>query len=246
MKLLYSSTTKKFKVRFVSKGDTFVYGKRRYEVMWPPKQIEEKDAIKDVHAAIEAYEKLAQENPILRQTEIISTAIQNFFIRLGEIDQFQVEREELFEHAIYDIRHRWRHIIPEFYEFSKEENPLENKQLIKEINDKLRKAANHLSIAFRQEDNILFLGDLEPKELEIICEELDANKQTHYDILIAPHHGTHWHEKMKQLKCDYALASIGSSLVCNIKQEELSTISKCFLRTDCYGSINIHKKNILS
>lgn len=246
LKLLYSSSTKKFKVKFVSKGDTFVYGERGYEVIWPPKQIEENDAIKDVRAAIDAYEKLAQENPLLRQTEIISIEIRNLLIRLGEIDQFQVEREELFEHAIYDIEHRWRRIIPEFYEFSKEENPLDNKQLIKETNDKLRKAANHLSIAFRQEDNILFLGDLEPKELEIICEELDADKQTHYDILIAPHHGTHWDKKMKQLKCDYALASIGHSLVHNIKQEELSTISKCFLRTDCYGAINIQKKNILS
>ena len=246
LKLLYSSSTKKFKVKFVSKGDTFVYGERGYEVIWPPKQIEENDAIKDVRAAIDAYEKLAQENPLLRQTEIISIEIRNLLIRLGEIDQFQVEREELFEHAIYDIEHRWRRIIPEFYEFSKEENPLDNKQLIKETNDKLRKAANHLSIAFRQEDNILFLGDLESKELEIICKELDANNQTHYDILVAPHHGTHWDEKMKQLKCDYALASIGHSIVHNIKQEELSSISKCFLRTDCYGAINIHKKNILS
>lgn len=246
LKLLYLSSTKKFKIKFVSKGDTFVYGERGYEVIWPPKQIEENDAIKDVRAAIDAYEKLVQENPLLRQTEIISIEIRNLFIQLGKIDQFQVEREELFEHAIYDIKHRWRRIIPEFYESSKEENPLENKQLIQETNDKLKKAANHLSIAFRQEDNILFLGDLESKELEIICKELDANNQTHYDILVAPHHGTHWDEKMKQLKCDYALASIGHSIVHNIKQEELSSISKCFLRTDCYGAINIHKKNILS
>ena len=245
--LLYKQGTKNFTVRFVSKGDTIVYGKRKYEIVWPPKQLDEKDVIKDVRAAIDAYEKLAQESPIFKQAENVSLKIQYLFGQLADMNNQQVfEKRESPDDTIRDIDSTLLQLTLELHDSSKEENLLDNKQLIKEINDKLRKAANHLSIAFRQEDNILFLGDLEPNELKIICEELDANKQTHYDILIAPHHGTHWDDKMKQLKCDYALASIGHSLVHNIKQEELSTISKCFLRTDCYGAVNIHKKNILS
>lgn len=246
--LLYKQGTKNFTVRFVSKGDTIVYGKRKYEIIWPPKQLDEKDVIKDVRAAIDAYEKLAQDSPLFKQAENVSLKIQYLFGQLADLNNKKVSerRGESSDDTIRDIDSGLLQLTLKLHELQNEENPLEDKQLIQETNDKLKKAANHLSIAFRQEDNILFLGDLESKELEIICKELDANNQTHYDILVAPHHGTHWQEKMKQLKCDYALASIGHSLVHNVKQEELSSISKCFLRTDCYGAISIHKKNILS
>ena len=248
LNLLHSQSKIKFKIHYVSKGDIITYGKRRYEVLWPPCQLEEKDAVKSVVIAVEAYEKLREKYPIFLHTESIGNELQNMFDQLTNYEHQQPTRnDDIIETALHRIMDSaWRLREEQLCVLPEEKLALDDDDLFKETNDKLRKAANHLSIAFRQEDNILFLGDLEQQELEIVCGELQAKGQTRYDILIAPHHGTHWHKNMEYLKCDYALASVGSDLVTNIKMQELALISRCFLRTDCYGTINIQNKQILT
>ena len=245
--LLRSRGGLNFKVHYVSKEDNIVYGKRRYEVLWPPCQLEEKETINSVTKAVESYETLKEKYPILKHTEAIGYEMQNMFDLFSKYEhQQQLVNDGILEEAFYRIMGSFRMLEGERYDSPEEKLAFESDELFKEANDSLRKAANHLSIAFRQEDNILFLGDLEERELGIVCAELIEKEQTRYNILIAPHHGTHWHETMKHLKCDYALASVGNDLAKTIKISELSSISRCLLRTDCYGEINIQSKQILS
>ena len=100
--------------------------------------------------------------------------------------------------------------------------------IYKNFNDALRNATNRLSIAFRQEDNVLFLGDLEKKELRCVSNNLKTQQQLYYDCLVAAHHGTHWHKAMKDLHCKVCLVSAGNSLVSKIKKEYKSISSSLY------------------
>ena len=53
--------------------------------------------------------------------------------------------------------------------------------IVQKANESLRGAANRLSIAFKQSDNLLFLGDLEAKEIGQVVKQLKkASNLTHF------------------------------------------------------------------
>lgn len=248
--LLQSYNSTKFEVQYLAQGDLFIYNKRKYDVIWPPQKLDDNNTISCVKDAITAYEELKKKYPDMEYIERMTSCMIGTWRKFADkdapdkIDMFDTEYEvETFRkcyarlHAISNKRHKEYNDSGFLFDLDDE--------LVKNANQKLRTAANHLSIAFRQEDNILFLGDLEKQELEIVCKDLNQKDMVRYDSLIAPHHGTHWHDNMKYLICDYVLISIGTDLIKNIELTNLSSISRCLLRTDCYGSILIEKKHIL-
>ena len=95
---------------------------------------------------------------------------------------------------------------------------------------------------FRQDDNILFLGDLESREINSVVTDLVNNNNIVYDILIAAHHGTHWHSSLNAIEVDICLVSIGQTLKKRIRYE-YKTISNKLVRTDEWDDIVITKRN---
>lgn len=107
---------------------------------------------------------------------------------------------------------------------------------VREANSKIRRAANHLSLAFRSVDNsILFLGDLESPEIKELRHDIQGKE---YYSLITPHHGTHWNSTLSRVHSEYALSSVGPRLVRNVRIE-FDNISNMHYKTFCSGDIQV-------
>lgn len=203
--------------RPVSKGDIIVCGNRKYEILWPPKVLTDEEVLTDIRRAVSDFEEAKKSD---RRLEEI---YHNIYNKYSERD---INSVDIIEHS---------EPIP--YEFEGELS-----EIVKKANKSLRKAANRLSISFRQDDNILFLGDLEKHEIECVVSDLVHNHNICYDILIAAHHGTHWDSSITSIKAEICLASIGQTLRKHMKYEYKS-ISNKLVRTDEWGDIRITKRN---
>ncbi len=108
---------------------------------------------------------------------------------------------------------------------------------IEKINGEIKGVCNHLSLAFFETNKrILFLGDLEKNEIAKICDKLESKGISNFEILITPHHGTHWHDRLKNLKFEYSVSSIGDNLTRYFKQQFLCVSQHCLL-TSCFGDL---------
>jgi len=100
--------------------------------------------------------------------------------------------------------------------------------ITEEVNRSLRNIFNKLSLAFRYDGNLLFLGDLEGEQLGIICRELISKNYLNYEIIIAPHHGTHKSKLLEKLSSVYYVSSVGKNLIKSVKYDigkRISSIS---------------------
>lgn len=210
---------KPLKFKAVSKGDIVVCGKRKYEILWPPKELTEEEALTDIRNAIRDFDEAKESDEQLRE---IYLRVNSRYAEIEDINQIETK-------SINDING--------LTEFSGELS-----EVVQKANKSLRKAANRLSVAFRQDDNILFLGDLESNEINFVVADLVSNNNVVYDILIAAHHGTNWHRSLEGINVDICLISIGQTLKSKIKYEYKS-ISNKLVRTDEWGDIIITKRN---
>lgn len=202
----------------VAKGDIIICGRRKYEILWPPTELKEKETLKVINTAIRDFEKAKEEDETLRRI------YERIYERYSNSNLNELSEND------YDDN------------LSQNENTHDFPEIIKRANDSLRKAANRLSVAFRQDDNILFLGDLEEKEIDTVVSNLDEESNNIYDIIISAHHGTHWGDSLYMLEADICLASIGDTLQKHIAYEYIDICNK-FVRTDECGSIRITRKN---
>jgi hypothetical protein len=217
--LVNNLNNKKVKIHALSKGDKIKVGVNEYEILWPPKVIDDKSITKDIANAIKDFESAANEDRKLK----------NIYDNLADLTL-----ESLFE----EPRILEKRVIIE------EKAEVQNK-LVKEANNSLRKAANRLSIAFKQSDNLLFLGDLENKEIKQVVSGLQLTNDDYFDIIVSAHHGTHFHKNLLTIKSDITLASVGSTLKRNLKPGYRS-ISTKFVNTFDHGDIVLRKRFVIS
>lgn len=204
--------------RAVSKGDIVVCGNRRYEILWPPKELTEEETLTDIRNAIRDFKEAKESDDLL-----------------GKI--YQMINQKYAERDINNLNTDERNDEIPLNDFE-----VELSEVVQKANKSLRKAANRLSIAFRQDYNILFLGDLESREINSVVTDLVRNHNVIFDILIAAHHGTHWHRSLESIETDICLASIGQTLKSKIKYE-YKRIANKLVRTDEWGDIVITKRN---
>jgi hypothetical protein len=106
-------------------------------------------------------------------------------------------------------------------------------------NAALRKAANHLSVVFCEGDKLLFMGDLESSEIHQVCSDLSGQGRSAFDVVIAPHHGTHWHRDLAGIHAKIVAASAGRRMARHFKHGQLKAMSKQCYSTWANGSIPI-------
>ena len=211
-----------FTYRPVSQGDLISAGGSYIEILWPPTTID-KLTLETIRKAIKDFEKARNEDEILNRIyERVNQVefVQKYFVQ----DEVRIYKENNLESVDLDS----------YEQFLERDIPESTKQ----ANESLRKAANHLSLAFRYNNQILFLGDLEANELRRISNDLLTKKQTHYLIIITPHHGTHWHKNLSNLSAIYAISSVGEGLFPKIKTQFRKIANIC-LYTYANGEIEI-------
>jgi beta-lactamase superfamily II metal-dependent hydrolase len=207
----------------VCKGEVHSIGHVDYEILWPPQEISEETALSEIRNAIKDFNDACEKDELLKNiySEIKKYSLEDYFKNYEE-------RSERGKSMTDDI-------------YIEEEKKIEQEKMsetIDKANKSLRSAANRLSVAFRQSDRLLFLGDLEEEEIEAVTIELIKGKKTSYEIIIAAHHGTHWHDNLLKFNSHLCLASVGQRLRSKIEPKYRLLCNK-FLKTDDLGDIFI-------
>lgn len=205
-----------FKYKPLSKGDVINIGETSYEVLWSPTEIDEKEDTSGViKKAINDFNKAMEEDKRLNELyeRVKSEGLFRRYFEEG-LQKYPKENDNERENTHVSMNS----------EYKEKELPA----VVKNANKSLRKAANHLSLALLGGDGLLFLGDLESQEIKkVIGDLITAGKKKFY-TLVTPHHGTHWDNSLKNIKCIYSITSNGRRLCSHIKPEFKGISRKSF------------------
>lgn len=239
----------------LSSGDVFSVGGLNFKVIWPPKTIikSESNIQKRVIVFIEEFRKFLESNP----------EIKDIYDELTENINTKEYLEEHSDDRFTDGKSNKGSNIPDCWETKSEERCRKEmeikariekliknldegtKKSLKSFAERFRKITNSLSLVFFSEDNfILFLGDLENKDIGMVGKELLQSRKTKFDILITPHHGTHWNDVLFNFRFTFALSSNGSKLYKKFRRE-FCEISKCSISTHLISE-DVHFHHIRS
>lgn len=209
----------RFQFRPISRGDRILVDNTPFEVLWPPRQVDQGNR-GVIQRALESFRKALEEDEILRQQydEVRESGLVEPYL---DGTATMCEPADDAEEDAGDYRRDLR-------EYRAEELP----QSVKAANEGLRRAANHLSIALAQCDNILFMGDLENSDIPQVVDYL-GRRRNYFHLLVTPHHGTHWHSDLGNIRCAYSVSSNGTRSHAR-KKDAFKYISSWSLNTyDC-------------
>jgi beta-lactamase superfamily II metal-dependent hydrolase len=220
---LFSRINKKpFTYRSLSAGETFSVSGSEFQVLWPPRAISDNSTIKVIREAISDFDTAIEEDEELRSI-------------------YKRFEEDGLLNAYFGEGQRERTIEPRTEELERGENfpsPPELKPSTIAANESLRAAANRFSLSFREDNRLLFLGDLEERELKQVVADLEDEHARRFQLLITPHHGTHWHPALSKLSCYFALSSVGPRLFKNLRPQ-YREISEQWFITYLDGTIDL-------
>lgn len=223
--LLSKLNFNEFVYRSLSKGDEININGTHYEVLWPPRTIDEESTLKVIKNALYDFQDAAEEDEILRH--ILERVGESGEMRPYTEEEGQVELPGYFDRNDYS-RMDYRSPV--------DENSLPEKT--RKANASLRKAANHMSLAFHEDNKFLFLGDLEKHEIKEVVGTLIDKERTKFFITVTPHHGTHWHDSLQGIQTFYAISSVGPRLF-RYLSPKYKSISDTVLYTHLNGDIEI-------
>ena len=209
-----------FEYKPLSKGDIVNINGSVFEVLWPPAVIDNERTLSIINKAIEDFEKAVEEDGETRELYNIVKREGIFRIYLEEESRKRELKE--FNNKYINTRYQ-RGELPE---------------VVKKANKSLRRAANHLGLAFFEDNRFLFLGDTENFEIKQIVDDLKSKGRRNFYIFITPHHGTHWNNSLYKIRCIYSISSNGNKL-CSKMSPHFKEISKISLATWTNGDIII-------
>lgn len=205
-----------FRHRPLSKGDFINISGSGFEVLWPPAVIDDKRTLSVMRKALQDFERaLEEDEETSRLYDLIREEGLWVYLEGGESEKIKE----------YD-----RHTFP-----VRKERKLP--PIVKKANKSLADAANHMSLALCENNRFLFWGDVDGFEIKQIADELMSRGRKDFYIFIAPHHGTHWHSSLTNLRCVWSVASNGKKLFPRMKPFKF--ISKKALATYVNGEIII-------
>lgn len=203
--------------QFLSAGEQINIDGSCFEVLWPPRTLDDNTALKKVKRALKDFDTALQEDDKLK--------------RLHD----KVQKSTIVKDYLIGERRAFKPIQPERQSASALE-PTELPEATKKANQSLRAAANHMSLAFYEDNRFLFPGDLEEHEISEVANNLAEKGRTHFLATIAPHHGTHWHNDLGRIETEYVVSSVGKQLIQKIRPELKSFGRRC-LATYSNGDI---------
>lgn len=250
LSLMQKLSRTEFKYQPLSQGDVVPFNDgSSITVLWPPKLWYEKETPRAVRKAIEDFEKALKEDPLLK--EIVDTLYaRQELSESSALDQgghlkplTDYEKQKDAENSAVDRCGHAKFFTSQEYKRLLRTEPIP--ECTRKANNSLRKAANHFSLAFRLnsaqcwEGDLLFLGDLEKCEINKVVQYLKVSSRSQFTALLTPHHGTHWHESLRQIKATLSITSVGPSLVNKVKRQ-FAEISKLHLITEEYGHVKLY------
>ncbi len=191
IRIISKQNGRAFKYYPLSQGNRVQGGDMEAEILWPPRLITDNEFIKTVRDLIAKIEEVLSRHP--RYDELYRKMNET----PKEASEAGVNTDDLEE-----------------IELSEAEIPEEIANLGKD----LRGIANRLSISFLTDKALLFLGDLECKEIATVIKYLKRSKFNHSEYMIAAHHGSHWHDSLLDIFANEILVSNGRRMVVKFKE----------------------------
>lgn len=213
-----------FRVKQLSRGDIVTIGGTTMNILWPPREIYREDANQAVETAIETFHEAVEE------VEFLAPHLD--FVREQELTYRYNRLEDSFEVQAHEHQSE-----PNDFHHQYDEN-VDMHDLVTEANEALRKAANHLSLAFHIDNRLLAFGDQYPGEIHEIISTLTDDKLTTFRLLLTPHHGTQWDESLRTIFADLAVSSTGGRLIENVNPN-FKSIADRHLLTHFSGDVFI-------
>jgi ribonuclease BN (tRNA processing enzyme) len=203
------NNNKSFKVIPVSQGDFINLGQKSFQVIWPPREIDN-SFTNSVQKAIGLFNDELKKNDTLRK--IYDSLDDSFYQDKEEESDFESGQAEKRIIKLIDSEQRNQRL-----------------ELIKDLNDGLREIANRISLAYCN-NQLLFLGDLEANEINYsLIYNLSVSNNSYWDIVILPHHGTHWGQEMSKIQCKVGISSLGNKLKDNWEIKNKSIADENYL-----------------
>jgi beta-lactamase superfamily II metal-dependent hydrolase len=210
-----------FSYKPVSKGDIIDINGSTFEVLWPPKTIESGETLSVIERALKDFKEAMEKDEELKRLyeRVSKEGVSEKYREEGKIEG-SMEKENTDEYR--DKNYRGRE-LPE---------------IVEKANNSLREAANHLSLSLFEDNRLLFLGDTEGFEIKEIVDYLKSINRRKFYVFITPHHGTHWHDSLKEIETIYAITSNGDKL-CSKMIPDFKEISKTSFSTWVNGNISV-------
>jgi hypothetical protein len=196
--ILEHLNTDQFSYEALSSGDEILVGESRATVLWPPKKVDSKTTLTVITKAIAAFQAAVEDDSELKHIYSEMTAIAAS--RLLHAEKATSELEKPYKPLRFERTGKL------------------SSKVTKALKAQ-RDAANHLSLAIRFDDILLFMGDLNSNQIQPVVQKLVNSGYSNFDYLLTPHHGTHWHDQLLQMQFHRAISSIGPVLIAHIVPE---------------------------
>lgn len=194
---------RKVSYRRLFQGDQFAIGGAQFECIWPPREVADRPFEARVKKALDSFREACEVDPVLRQIEERIDR-DRFYTNLLAENADTIT----FDESEFDPKHA------QSIEFPREIPPA-----TKKANKSLTEIANHLSLAFRAGSWLVMWGDVSQSRLPSAVEFLRSSRAHNFDCMVAPHHGTYWHDCLLQLRSENTLISHGPKLISKFRPE---------------------------
>jgi hypothetical protein len=179
----------------LSQGDSIYINGNRFDVSWPPRNFS-KSVLLRIGETIVEFEKEIGSIPELKE----------LYRRISNSDKIWIYYE-----GFQSETNRGKESAFEIKPMPPTLNPGQRSTL-KKLNNKLRNAANCLSLCYF-DDRVNFMGDLDAPEISQCIDYIfTVRGRLGWHSLILPHHGTHWHNNMRSLTALWGLTSNGPKM----------------------------------
>lgn len=219
LSLIRQLNNRPFNYTSVSQGDHVVVDGTHLDVLWPPKVLCDEEMLDSVGRAIEDFDS-AKEN---------DKTLGRIYEQLGEsgvLSPYLDESEGETAMGSAEREHAGN--------YRGEQGALP--EMTEKANRSLRAVANRLSLAFHSDSLLLFMGDLEANEINQVVKQLEIKSRMSFQVMLTPHHGTHWGKQLTNLSANVAISSVGDRLIKHI-EPGYKTIVRRHLVTFLVGDV---------
>ena len=164
LRIIRGKNQSDFDIERVKRDDNFSASETNFNVLWPDESFLSSSVI--IQKALQKINKIKSENEAFKK---FSDDVENSTF-------WNSNRSDTSEGSKYNYN----------IDLSDDE-----KKILKSANNSLIQVANDICLAFENEGKeLLFLGDLSDKALDILFEK-DFNEKVSYQAILSAHHGTH-------------------------------------------------------
>lgn len=180
-------------------GDKRQIARLDFECLWPPREYNEGVLTRPVGKALKAYKDALEKNEKLRRIDNSIGEVNSFFkSETADFERFQNDPRLLNYDNELEQKFDGNQNLDE-----------QSMKAFNKANKLLKDVANKLCLVLVQGNDLLFWGDLEQQEIKKVVNNLVEKNTTNFEVMIAPHHGTHWADDMYKLRTNYMLVPSG-------------------------------------